>query len=372
MESDVEQETGSDQAISESPFDPNKISINIVPHTIGQVIDKLEYDEIKIPDYQRQADLWPQKQKSRFIESLMLNLPIPLFYFAEAEDGKWLVVDGLQRITTLRQFMLAEKQTDVRRLILSDMEFKTEFNGCSWESLPPAMQRRINTSQITINLIGKHTPVAVQHNIFSRINQGNSPLTPQEIRTALFQDYRIRFLKNLVSEKTTQGQAFIAATDNSISNHRQDDLDFATRFLAFYMQDATTYVPDMETFLTEATKNIPASAKRQELINENFLAAMQLAATLFGDKAFRKPSDNDRRNPINKSLFEALSTQLARLSFAERQTLIANKSNFIYEFNRLFEKKDFVTAISSGTAAKEKVIIRHKEINEIIKLNCHA
>lgn len=97
----VEQEEGNENVPNDNPFNPNDISISIVPRTIGQLVEMLEYDEILIPKYQRLPNLWKPKTKSRFIESLMLNLPIPLFYFDEGADKKWRVIDGLQRISTL-------------------------------------------------------------------------------------------------------------------------------------------------------------------------------------------------------------------------------------------------------------------------------
>ncbi|MGJ0515195.1 MAG: DUF262 domain-containing protein [Methylomicrobium sp.] len=380
----IEEEKDNEEIVTEFPFDPNKISINIVPRTIGQLVDMLQYDEIIVPKFQRRPDLWNKKQKSRFIESLMLKLPIPLFYFAEGEDNKWLVIDGLQRISTLEHFILAGikekekidgKETNYSRepFTLEKLEFRKELNGMSWNDLSTDLQRRINTNQVTINLIGKSTPEVVQFNIFNRINQGSIPLNSQEIRTALFQGYRYDLLESLVSKDTKQGQAFTKATDGSVSSKRQDDLDFATRFIAFYLLGYKQYEPDMDSFMTEATKAIPPTKKDKEKIINNFMSAMELAYDIFDKNAFRKPEEQGRRKPINKPLFEVISSQFALLTDEKRNRIRNNKEEFLAEFRMLFsyENKEqayfFISSISSGTASRESVKERHETFSDLIE-----
>ncbi|WP_396156694.1 DUF262 domain-containing protein, partial [Flavobacterium macrobrachii] len=153
----VEEELGNDDIKIEVPFDPSEINIKIIPRNIGQLVELLEDNQILIPKYQRLPNLWLETKKSRFIESLMLDLPIPLFYFDERDDKKWYVVDGLQRMSTLEHFMIGKggigKNKD--KLVLQNLEFLTEFNGKSWDDLPKDIKRRINSNQVTITLIGK-------------------------------------------------------------------------------------------------------------------------------------------------------------------------------------------------------------------------
>lgn len=359
-----------DDVVAEIPFNPNDISVNIVPRTIGQLIDMLEYDEIIIPSYQRMPNLWPDKKKSRFIESLMLNLPIPLFYFDEANDRNWRVIDGLQRITTLEHFILGDKKNTIggnkEPLVLQDLEFKTEFNGKTWAQLPRDIQRRIMTNQVTVNLIGKSTPDEVKFNIFSRINQGGLVLTAQEIRTALFQGYKVDFLKTLVSPQTKAGQAFRAATSNSVHGTRQEDIDFATRFVSFYLLRADSYTPDMDTFLTRGTKAIPAGVDEQAVIVDKFTNAMQLALAVFGRHAFRKIA-GEKRRPINKPLFELVSTYFADLNPEEMAKILNGKELFLERFIAMQNTPQFMRAISTATATRQSVITRHECFVSLIK-----
>jgi len=369
---DIElEEEDNEDVKTEIPFNPNDISINIIPRTIGQLIEMLRYGEIKVPSYQRLPNLWNEKKKSRFIESLMLNLPTPLFYFDEAENKDWKVVDGLQRISTLEHFIILDSlDKDYEKsklignnkspLVLSDLEFKTEFNGKTWSDIPRDIQRRIETNQVTINLIGKGTPEEVKYNIFSRINQGGEVLKTQEIRTALFQGKKMDFLEKLISKDTEEGKSFLKATDNSVKSKRQDDLDFATRFLSFYLLGYENYNPDMNFFMVTGMKSIPEDTNEQKKILYNFKKAMEIAYDIFGNNAFRKITGS-KRCQINRPLFEILSVSFAKLTEIEQNKLLNKKDECKNKFIEMLKNDSlFLDYITKGTSNKDRVQKRHK------------
>lgn len=375
MNSEVEEEVGNEDVSNDVPFDPNDIVVNIVPRTVGQLVEMLEYNEIMVPKFQRLPNLWDLKKKSRFIESLMLNLPIPLFYFDESGDKIWRVIDGLQRISTLEHFILGDRDTtsignNKGAFKLENLEFKKEFDGKTWKELPRDVQRRINTVQVTINLIGKGTPEIVKYNIFSRINQGGIELKPQEIRTALFQGYKNDFVTDLVTFSKTQQNGtslFDIATAHSVKNERQEKSDFITRFISFYLLGYTAYVPDMDSFLTKGTDSIPVSAEAREKIKSAFVQAMELSCRVFGDDAFRKRTDESAsRKPINKPLFEIVSVHFSKLTETEKDNLLNNVEAFKKAFIELQINKDFWNAISTGTATQESVRSRHDKFKELL------
>lgn len=365
---EIEEELGNDDVEIIEPFDPQKINIKIVPLTIGQLVDKLQYEEVKIPEYQRKSGLWDAKRKSRFIESLMLRLPIPLFYFDERELDIWWVVDGLQRVTTIKEFVLDKK------FKLSNLEFLKKLNGLGWDDLERNYQRNINQSQITINLIQKDTPEKVKHNIFRRINQGSIELSSQELRTALLWGYRIDFLKELVRGNSKEAKMFLKVTDNRVKVDRQEDLDFASRFVAFYLKGYQKYEPDMDNFLTEGTLLVSESKSVQEKIKLAFYEALEVAYSIFGNDAFRRRTSmsDPNRKPINKPLFEALSVAFSMLDNSQKNNLIKNRIVF-YEslIDKQLTDKSFLNSISTGTATKESVNKRNEEIEKLIKKYCN-
>jgi len=359
---DIELETGNDNIEIKEPFDPNSINIKIIPFTVGQLIDKIEYEEIRVPEYQRKAGLWDLKKKSRFIESLILRLPIPLFYFDERELNLWWVVDGLQRVTTIREFVVEKK------FKLKYLEFLKDLDDCDWTQLERNYQRNINQSQITINLIQKGTPEKVKHNIFRRINQGGIELSPQELRTALLWGHRTTLLKQMVSNKTEAGTAFLKATDYKVKTDRQEDLDFASRFVAFFLLGFEKYEPDMDNFLTDGTLQIPEDENSQNDIIEAFKSSMEMSFAIFNDDSFRKRTNkDDLRKPINKPLFEALSVGFARLDKHKKDKLLSNKEAFKSDLIQK-QKNDeaFWRSLSTGTATRDSVKKRNEVILELL------
>ncbi|MBB6003027.1 DUF262 domain-containing protein [Arcicella rosea] len=367
---DIEEEVGNENIRIEVPFDPSQINIKIIPRNIGQLVELLEDEQILIPKYQRLPNLWSETKKSRFIESLMLDLPIPLFYFDEGDDKKWYVVDGLQRMSTLEHFIIGKGDVGNNKecLKLQNLEFLQDYNGKTWQELPKDIKRRINSNQVTINLIGKGTPDEVKYTIFSRINQGDVPLKAQEIRTALFQGYRVDFLESLITEQSEAGRYFKIATDGSVKSRRQEDLDFISRFVAFYLIDFNDYEPDMDRFITMGTKKIPNNINEQNHIRYDFIKAMRLAYHIFNKDSFRKRQNVlDTRKPINKPIFEVLGVSFSKLTEDNIEKLILRKEAFANTFIE-FQKTNtkFWNAITTGTATKDSVINRNREFQTLL------
>lgn len=387
---EVEVELGNDEVVIEVPFNPNNIKVVTKPYSIGQIVSDLKDEVIDLDtDFQRLPGLWDDQKKSRFIESLLLNLPIPAFYFSEKENNDWEVVDGLQRVSTIKSFVI---DADLR---LSKLEFLKEFNGKSFNDLPIALQKRISRFVITLNVIEKVTPSEVKYNIFKRINQGGLILSPQEIRHAINQgkpselvadlvrgvddlnkDKKIRIRHNYDGsttelKATSEGKAFRTATDYRIDSSRMEDRDFATRFVAFYLIPYEKYEPDLDTFLNKGMAMVkelkPSDLKK---IKADFKKAMDASLSIFGSDAFRKRFNiSDNRKPINKALFEVLSVSIGKLSDRDLTTLVKNKAVFKKKFIGLHNAKDgkFLRSITQGTAQRETVEQRFSDIEKIIK-----
>lgn len=370
-----------EEAVIDVPFNPNDIKVHTQPLTLGDILERLEYNEIKLySEFQRLPNLWDDTKKSRLIESVFLRLPIPTFYFDGSNDNKWEVIDGLQRISTLRSFVLHKK------LRLTNLQFLKEYNGYSYDELPRELQRRIKTFPITVYILGKGTPDEVKYNIFSRLNQGGLQLTPQELRNALHQGIPAKLVADLArgrdeeyrddddntikKEATPEGILFVKVTDGRIKSTRMEDRDFTTRFVAFYLIDYQKYRPDMDSFMSKGMQMIgELSGEEIEMLKADWRKSLNTAYAIFGDDAFRKRFQaGDSRRPINKALFDALSSSFAKLTDNQCVLLIERRDEFKQKLMDLHNDEDgkFFRAITQGTAQLSSVIQRFSDIEKII------
>jgi len=146
--SEVEVEVSSSGKI-EKPFDPKKIDITTKQMTLDLILKRLNNDEVDLETFfQRGMNLWSKTQQSRLIESILIRLPLPAFYFDGSDDNKWLVVDGLQRLSSFKNFIL--ESNPKKKLKLENLEYLTQYNGCSYDDLPRTLKRRIEEHEITV------------------------------------------------------------------------------------------------------------------------------------------------------------------------------------------------------------------------------
>lgn len=342
------------------PFDTRAIRIESKSGNMNTLLSRLENDEIDLaPDFQRQAGIWNERNQSRLIESLMLRIPIPAFYFDGTNDEKWLVVDGLQRLTAIRRFVIDQD------LKLNDLEYLTEHEGKTFAELPRPLRRAIREADIVWYLIMPGTPDNVKFDVFRRINTGGLPLSPQEIRHALNGKPVTDVIRTLAESKE-----FKRATAYGISDKRMDDRECVTRFLVFSVFPPDTYDRgDFDAFLNAGMHYLNTQPALLEDLQRRFLRAMQAAERLFGNDAFRKRYSRDAtRFPVNKALFESWSVNLDACSDEELKILEQKKDTLKEAFMRLMrEDSDFEKAVTQGTGAISRVKCRFGELHKLIR-----
>lgn len=358
QEVETEDVTGDDRI--KHPFDPTLIRVETKTATINLLLSRIEAGEIDLsPAFQRKAGIWSSKAQSRLIESLLMRIPLPALYIDGTDEDRWVVVDGLQRLTTLKRFVLD------KTLHLTDLEFLTDFTNYTYDELPRNFQRRIQETQLTVYLISRGTPEEVKFTIFRRINTGGKPLSPQEIRHALNQGKA-----TILLEELSQSPEFQAATAGGVSDERMDDRELVLRFLAFTMTHYSTYTTqDFDAFLYNAMKIINNLSDIEiDSLKEQFTRSMQAAEQIFGNDAFRKRyREDDRRKPINKSLFESWSVNLNSLSDEQLDTVFSRAQQVRQRFIELMNNRDFDSAISQGTGDVAKVQRRFGLVNQLLQ-----
>ncbi|MCL2103926.1 MAG: DUF262 domain-containing protein [Kiritimatiellaeota bacterium] len=344
----------------EKPYDPKAIDIRQKTIALYNIIKRLREGEIDLhPDFQRNANLWEAAKQSRLIESILIRIPLPVFYFDGVNDNKWQVIDGLQRLCAINNFVVAGT------LRLTGLEYLKQFENSLFVELPRIYQRQIEEAEIITYIMTSETP-DVKYNIFKRINTGGITLNPQEIRNALNQGVPADFIKELANS-----DAFGKATDWRIKPRRMADREYVTRFITFYLNKPDDYRPALDPFMSNAMSSLNhLSPEEREVIKRNFISAMDLAKTIFGRRAFRKVFDknNQKLNPINKALFEVWSVALAKLSDAERQMIQDQKETIFDDAVQLMRTDpSFVDAITSQTANKNKVVERFSKVDQLLR-----
>ena len=342
------------------PFDPGKIKIRTMNIVVDQIVKRIEHNEVDLaPDFQRMAGIWNDVRKSRLVESLLLRIPIPVFYVAADKEDKWSVVDGLQRISTIHTYMAGH-------FPLTKLEYLKKLDGCRYMDLPRPMQRRISETQLVVNVIEPGTPGEVMFNIFRRINTGGMMLNGQEIRHALHPGPVRDYLKKLSTAKE-----FLNATNNSIRTNRMADRECILRFLAFHINPWEEYsVNDLDGHLGRTMKKINKMDSSERIdISNDFKKSMKAAFRIFKQNAFRKCYDlDDKRRPISKALFEVWGVGLARRSDREIGILVKNRKKIIRQFMSLMnEDKEFDTAISYSTGSPSRIRKRFQTIDDLIE-----
>ena len=156
----------------------HQINYDTKDYTVELVIQKFKKDEFFIPDYQR-GFVWKEKNKSSFIESVLLGLPIPFMFFADCEDGKLEIIDGAQRVQTLVAFITG-------RLILSQLPKLSSLCGFAFADLSEAQQRRFLNRPLRIVVLEESTPKDIRQDIFNRINTSGIKAKESEIRRGSF------------------------------------------------------------------------------------------------------------------------------------------------------------------------------------------
>lgn len=364
-----EGETYPADSAEQDGFVPALVNIAPITQNVSNLIERLFNEEIDLnPAFQRRKDLWKDDKQSMLIESLMLRIPIPSFYFDMVQEGEWKVIDGLQRLTAFQNYLVGEavytaegKKTLVKRKF-QGLQYLKDFNGKTFDELPRQYIRRIKEASVTVFGIQKGTPENVVYNIFQRINTGGLKLEPQEIRNAMYHGKASELAKQLA-----EGKEFLDATQYAVKPDRMMDQEYVIRFMAFTELDyETEYKNDIDQFLILTMKKVNYyEDKELKRIEQSFVKVMNYSKRLFGSYAFRKIGSGGRRGPINKALFELFSVCFSELEEEQLDKIVVKKDEFMVQYEKLFQEKEFISALKSGK--RTDCIRRMKRGKKLIK-----
>lgn len=326
------------------------VLIRTESRTVFDVLRRIEKGSfVMAPDFQRDF-IWNQDMQSKLIESVLMRIPLPVFYLAEDPDGRMVVVDGLQRLSTFRAF-----HTGGLRLKLKN---QPELDGKRFADLSPKLQNRAEDCNLTLYIIDAKVPERVRLDIFERVNSGML-LTRQQMRNCLYNGPATQFLR--VEAGT---DIFLKATGKSLRTSSMRDREFVNRFCAFQLLPLDEYRQDMDSFLASGLRKMnKLPSEEVERLSSQFRRSLANNFTVFGKHAFRKHTDPEHsRSVLNASLWDVMSTGMSRYS----EPLVEARAQQLRDaFYLRMAHDDFLRSITYSVNTTAQVKQRFAFANEL-------
>lgn len=344
------------------PIDLKDLPFNIVqkPLPMDKLMKRIELNELLIDaEFQRRPGLWKIETKSRFIESMIVRLPVPAFYFDGSNDDEWLIIDGLQRISTVYSYMS-------NNFALTDLVFlPKEFNGKTFNELDRSHQRSIEEFEIFAYIIQKGTPQKVKYKIFRNLNTSALVLERQEIRHALNPGIPAQLLKSIAEKEWFINSFGELLTKSKID--RMEDRELVLRYIAFQEPGSlVNYSPDINDFLDNIMvhlSEIPDTSRNK--YEQELKIILKTINSIFGKKPFsRSLFDDSREYPLNTIIYELLTYSIS-LDKTENKNKLLNNIPYKDSVIKYFSDKKIQFWEYENQYSKENLLKRFKEIEVI-------
>lgn len=359
----------------ETPYDPDKIRVDTKQFSLHQINDMISRGDINLtPDFQRNL-VWDNQRRSRLIESILMRIPLPIFYFAQDDEGRISVVDGLQRLGAIRDFMNNKLRLKKLEYLYEKCDGKVYTHSDSKQAIDAKYFRWFNMTQITVNVIDPSSPFKLKYDIFRRINTGGQPLNAQEIRNCLSSDILRTTLREMAKL-----ESFKQATGYSVKDVRMEAQELALRFIMFHRKYSAdtrlnNYSGNIESELNTLTELLSKDKKyNYEFYINLFDNSMMNAYYLFGRYSFRKcriedVRPNAYRTLINKALFVSWSVLLSEYSNNDIIAKNANESLALPLAELISRDIDLFGYLTYSTNSKVNIQAAFQAAKEIIDEN---
>ncbi len=340
----------------EVPSKDRKLVTHPYDFIIRSLTDQVKDETLLLDDKFQRRRVWDDSRSSRLIESLLLNVPIPVCYFAEIDNGSYSVVDGKQRLTAIYRFL--DNQYDLKGL-----KVRPELIGKRFFQLDVVDQRSIRSRTLRCIVLLKESHPDIRYDVFERINTGSTKLNTQELRNSIYRGYLNDLILDLSENVEFKRMRLGLAMDQQPSatrplevDKRMQDCELILRFFAFFY-NAQHYkgalAPFLDDYLNKGAKFGAETLMQHRNLFEKTITNVYL---VFSKHSFRRYLGNDAwENQINRAIFDVIM-----LSFAHLETEVINnhKQLIFAEFKAVCGDKDFDDAITSTTKSKGRVQTR--------------
>lgn len=328
--------------------------INSADWTVQTIIQQINKKNIELnPSFQRRQ-AWRAKRKSQYIESLILNVPVPQIVLAERKDvrGKFIVIDGKQRLLALRQFYSSLNDPVYKSFKLSDLSIRTDLNGLGYSDMESDLVREtdvtiLDNSTIRTAVIKNWKEESFLFTVFLRLNTGSVQLSPQELRQALHPGPFLKF----IDDYSIESDLLKLIMHLKEPDVRMRDAELVIRFFAF-RNFLHTYTGNLKPLLDETAEYFnshwESDSEKITTQTEEFERSINTAVTIFGeDNVFRKWNGNKYESAFNRAIFDAVILSFIKKDVSE--LAIQNKQQVEEAFKTLCVQDERFKASVEGT-----------------------
>lgn len=338
------------------------LAVSATDWTVDTLVNQIKKGNIQLdPSFQRR-DAWNNKVKSRFIESLFLGLPIPQIILAEQKEkkGKFIVIDGKQRLLSLKQFVSPD--SDEKPLKLSGLEIFSKFNRMTYKDITSGMYYddidAFNNQTIRTVVIKNWKYVEILYLLFLRLNTGSVKLSPQELRQALYPGKFIDY----INSTAVKSDPLKRMLNIKRADFRMRDVEILIRYFAFYFY-ASLYAGSMQNFLDMTCNKLNKEFDEDQIAiaMENFNNAVDLTFGVFSDKnAFKKYKKGKYEDKYNRAVIDIMLFYFSQVK--EPETILSHKEQIRASFEELCTNdENFLSALESTTKSLSAVHYRFKK-----------
>jgi hypothetical protein len=329
--------------------------------SLAAINDMISNESIDIsPNYQRR-DRWKPEKQSALIESFMLNVPVPPIYLSEDDYGKYSVIDGKQRLTTINDFITG-------KLKLKSLSKFPELNEFTFQDLPAQLKNALTVRPfIRVIILLQQSDPQLKYEVFLRLNTGGEKLKAQEIRNVAYAGPLNDLLIELSSSIFLKQQMKITS-EKSTSFRNMDDIEMVLRFFAIedkWEAFGRKLANGLDVYMSDNRYSKPAPLRNK------YLRALNACEALWGERAFQKPVLDGWREQFIAPLYDAQMVSVSHLTEAQVNVLSNKKKEVIAATQFTFNNNDeFVKSVTQATSDTSAIKKRVSTLLDLLKELC--
>lgn len=343
-----------------------EVRLDSLDISFGEIISLKSEGELELnPEYQR-LFRWSHAQRSRLIESILLELPIPQIFIVEQPNGVYELVDGLQRISSVIQF-IEPKLIELEKLILDGCDLIESLDGKSFDDLPLSLRLRLKRSSVRAVVIKRSSSPMLRYEMFKRLNTGGADLSPQEIRNCtarMIGDNGIRFYRFLVECSQKESFQTCIATLSDKEKEQKGDEELVLRYVAL-KKTFSNFKGSVRDWLDQCMEDIilqkiPFDYRKEE---NDFTRLLQYIEKVLGEGAFVRYRDDRPIGGLAPAYFEAIILGIWRkLDDIENLPIAMVREKLV----STLQSDQLRSFVGSGSNANQKFIGRIETIEEAV------